>query len=301
MQSDALEFQWNEFKVRAAAKHFSHHGFIFNWVEAAGGVHQVPTGNKQRGTSSGDFNLHLEHLPTLFWRPIPPYISIFSRGGRTSARDISDYGIKTRGREPSEMAPIVLGHNDVGKSQTAFVAHQHVEPARDRLVGHHDPFGMESLSELSRFRTRSGAHVQREDVLFSGEQAHWEHAGRFLPCDAPCFVKQRHQPLREAFGCFATGKRHHERCFGRHPRKFNGTDGLDLFDGPLPVGSVKRDAKRFGKWFKRRVQPRFFVPAQVANKGSERGLLSIRSSLLCGIGRSSHMLGSSVLSFGLPP
>ena len=167
------------------------------------------------------------------------------------------------------MAPIVLGDNDVGKSQTALVTDQHIESAGNRFVGHDDPVGMQPFAKLGGFRTRGSAHVQSEAFLLCGEQAYGEHARRFLACNSSCFVKQCHQPLRQTFGGFAPSERHHKRRFGRHPREFDGSDALHLFNRPLSVGSMERDAKRLWKRFERRVQPCLFIPTQVANKGSE--------------------------------
>tara|TARA_X000001036_G_scaffold183800_1_gene173720 strand:- start:761 stop:1573 length:813 start_codon:yes stop_codon:yes gene_type:complete len=269
VQGNTVQFQWNEFQMRATPKYLSDHSLILNRVKAARGVHQVPTWNKQGGASGGNVDLHFEHLPPFFWCPIPPHISVLSRGSCTGAWNIGKNGIKTGWREPPKMTPIVLGHNDVGKSQTALVTDQHVESAGNRFVGHHDPVGMESLAKLSGFRTRGSAHVQSEDFLLGGEQAYGKHARRFLARYPSCFVKQGHQPLRQTFGGFAPRKRHHKRCLGRHPWDLNGSNAFHLFNRPLSVGSMERDTERFWKRFKRCVQPNFLVPTQVANKGGE--------------------------------
>ena len=301
MQRETIKLQRYEFQVGAAAEYFGDHRLIFDRVKAARGVHQVPPWNKESCAPGGDFNLHFEHLPPLLWCPIPPNVSVFSRCCGARARHVGDHGIETGRREPTKMAAVVLGDDDVSKPQATSVADQHVESAGDGFVGNHHAFRMKSFTELSGFRTRRSAHVQGEDVLFGGKQAHGKHACRFLSGNSTCFVKQSHHSVRQPFRSFTASKRHKKRCLGRHPWEFNCSDGLDLFNGPLSVRPMKRDSKGLREWFKRCVQPNVLVPAQMVNQSGKRGLLSVCPPLLIGVGWSSHVPGSAVLSFGLPP
>ena len=139
---------WNEFKVRATAQDLRHHGFVFHRVNAAGGVHQVATGDQKGSPSHGDFNLHLEHPTAFFGCPVPPNISVFARRSRARARHIRHHRIKARGRQASEVPTVVLRDHDVGQPQPASIAHQHVEASRDGFVGHHNTVWMKRFSQL---------------------------------------------------------------------------------------------------------------------------------------------------------
>ena len=133
------------------------------------------------------------------------------------------------------------------------------------------------------------------------EQTDGQHAGGFLSRDAARFMKQRHQPLGQAFGCSATGKRHLKRRFVRHPREGNGTQGFDLLNGPFTIFSMEGDSKGFRQGLKRNVQPRIHVPAEVMSEGSQRRALGVGAPLFMGIRGSSHTNALRGLSLGLPP
>ena len=148
VQNNVVENDWNKFEVRATPEYLGHHRLVFNGVNAAGGIHQYATRYQQRSAPKGDVHLHLEHLSTFFWCPIPPDVAVFSRGRRTCTRHIGHNDVKSRRRQPCKMTTIVLGHHDIGEAQSASIAHQHVHTTRNGFIGHHDAVGMQLLSQL---------------------------------------------------------------------------------------------------------------------------------------------------------
>jgi hypothetical protein len=164
---------------------------------------------------------------------------------------------------------VVLGDHNVGQAKAASVAHEHVQPPGNRFVGDDDTVWMEVFGGLRGLRTRCSAQVEHQPVRICIQQANGQHACRFLPCNAPRFVKQSHHSTGIS-RCFSTVERHAERRLFGHPRQGLRPESLDLGHGPFSVGSVQADAEGFRQRLEGRFKPSIDVAAEVAYERRER-------------------------------
>ena len=301
MQVDVAEVNRDQFKVGASAKKFRHNGLVFDRVNAAGRIHHGASWHEEWSTACCNFHLHFEHLPPFLWRPVPPYVAVFSGCGRACARHISNHNIESRGRQASKVSSIVLGHHDVGQSQPTSVADEHVQSTRDRFVGDDHAFGMKQFSQLGRFWSGRCTHVKSQYRPFGIKDSNREHACGFLPGDPAGLVKQSHHSLSDSFGRLSASERHHESTLIWHPRDRLGSKRFHLLNGPLTVGTVQADTECFWEGSKSGFEPFFRRSSQRFNQPGECWLFSESATFRINVRWPPHVSWSSSASLGLPP